>query len=251
MSADQPPLKNRHFATTRWTVVLAAGDRQDSRSQAALTRQAALSRLCETYWYPLYAYVRRRVNSADEARDLTQEFFTRFLEQDFAATADPARGRFRAYLLTCCRHFLSKERDRARARKRGGGQPPLSLDFAAGESRYAAGPADTLTADQLYERQWAIDLLNLVMQQLETEMHEAGRQDRFQHLKGLLAGSPEQAAYAQAAGLLGTTEAAARMAVHRMRKRYRELLRQEIAETVEHISDVEDEVRRLFATFTG
>jgi len=250
MSADQPPLEKRHFATTRWTVVLAAGDPQSDRSRNALTRQAALARLCETYWYPLYAYVRKRVNSVDEAQDLTQAFFTRFLEQDFAATADPDRGRFRAFLLTACRHFLSKERDHARAQKRGGGQLPLSLDFASGESRYLTGPAETLTAEQLYERQWAIDLLNRVMQQLQEEMQEAGRNDSFDHLKGLLAGRADNATYAQAASLLDTTEAAARMAVHRMRKRYRELLRQEIAETVEHVSDVDDEVRRLFAVFT-
>ena len=244
MAANQHSHGKQHFATTRWTVVLAAGDHRRPDSQEALAR------LCETYWYPLYAYVRRRVNSVDEAQDLTQAFFTRFLERDFAATADPERGRFRAFLLTACRHFLSKERDHARAQKRGGGKLPLSLDFASGESRYVAGPAETLTAEQLYERQWAIDLLNRVMQQLEVEMHGSGRNDSFDHLKGLLAGCSDNANYAQAASLLGTTEAAARMAVHRMRKRYRELLRQEIAETVEHVSDVDDEVGRLFDTFT-
>jgi RNA polymerase sigma-70 factor (ECF subfamily) len=244
MSSDQPPREERYFATTCWTVVLAAGDHQSHDSQEALAR------LCETYWYPLYAYVRKRVNSVDEAQDLTQAFFARFLEQDFAATADPERGRFRAFLLTACRHFLSKERDHARAQKRGGGKLPLSLDFASGESRYAAGPAETLTAEQLYERQWAIDLVNRVMHHLEAEMLESGRNDNFDHLKGLLAGRSDNTTYAQAASLLGTTEAAARMAVYRMRKRYRELLWQEIAETVEHVSDVDDEVRRLFATFS-
>ena len=244
MSADQPFPENRCFATTCWTLVLAAGDDQNHGSTEALAR------LCQTYWYPLYAYVRKRVNSHDEAQDLTQAFFCRFIEQDFAATADPDRGRFRAFLLTACRHFLSKERDHARAQKRGGGKLPLSLDFASGESRYVAGPAETLTAEQLYERQWAIALLDRVMHHLEVEMQESGRSDNFDHLKGLLAGSSNNPTYAETASLLGTTEAAARMAVSRMRKRYRELLRQEIAETVEHVSDVDDEVRRLFNTFS-
>ena len=244
MSADQPFFEKRSFATTRWTVVLAAGDDQSQDSKEALAR------LCETYWYPLYAYVRKRVNSLDEAQDLTQAFFCRFIEQDFAATADPNRGRFRAFLLTACKHFLSKERDHARAQKRGGGKLPLSLDFASGESCYVAGPAETLTAEQLYERQWAIALLNRVMHHLEAEMLESGRNDSFDHLKGLLAGSSNNTTYAQTASLLGTTEAAARMAVYRMRKRYRELLWLEIAETVEHVSDVDDEVRRLFNTFS-
>ena len=199
MSADQPFPENRSFATTCWTLVLAAGDHQSHDSTEALAR------LCQTYWYPLYAYVRKRVNSHDEAQDLTQAFFCRFIEQDFAATADPDRGRFRAFLLTACRHFLSKERDHARAQKRGGGKLPLSLDFASGESRYVAGPAATLTAEQLYERQWAIALLDRVMHQLEAEMQESGRSDNFDHLKGLLAGSSNNPSYAETASLLGTT----------------------------------------------
>ena len=136
----------RTFATTHWSVVLVAGHKSSPDADAALAT------LCETYWFPLYAYVRRRGHNVNEAQDLTQEFFARVLEKDYVAAADPERGRFRAFLLTAFKHFLSKERDKARAQKRGGGRAPLSLDFASGESRYVAGPADTLTPDQLYDR---------------------------------------------------------------------------------------------------
>jgi len=245
MSSDPPPVEQRHFATTRWTMVLAAGDHQ--RSDA----RESLARLCQTYWYPLYAYVRRRVDSEHAAHDLTQEFFARLLEKDYVATADPDRGRFRAFLLTACKHFLSKERDKARAQKRGGGCAPLSLDFASGESRYLAASTDALTAEQLYDRQWAIDLLDRVMRRLESEMKDSGKPEWFDRLKAFIVGGADGTTYAQAAKRLGTTEAAAKMATHRMRKRYRELLRQEIADTVEHVADIEDEVRCLFATFAG
>ncbi|MEO1994516.1 MAG: sigma-70 family RNA polymerase sigma factor [Planctomycetaceae bacterium] len=245
MFSDPPNLEQRNFVTTRWTVVLAAGDHQ--RQDA----QNSLARLCETYWYPVYAYVRRRVDSAHEAQDLTQEFFARFVEKDHVAAADPERGRFRAFLLTACKHFLSKERDKARAQKRGGGRIPLSLDFASGESRYLAGLADTLTAEQLYDRQWAIDLLDRVLRHLEIEMRDSGKIEYFDGLKTFIVGGSDSATYAKVAESLGTTEAAAKMATHRMRKRYRELLRQEIADTVEHVADIEDEVRCLFATFSG
>jgi DNA-directed RNA polymerase specialized sigma24 family protein len=249
MSAGQPntppDAEKRHFATTRWSVVLAAGDHQRDDAQEALTR------LCETYWYPLYAYVRRRVDSVHEAQDLTQEFFSRLLEKDYVAAADPERGRFRAFLLTAFKHFLSKERDKARAQKRGGGRAPLSLDLASGESRYMTGPTDTLTAEQLYDRQWTVGILDRIMRRLEGEMRESGKADWFDRLKGFIAGGADGATFAKTAKSLGTTEAAAKMATHRMRKRYRELLRHEIAETVEHVADVEDEVRSLFATFSG
>jgi RNA polymerase sigma factor (sigma-70 family) len=244
--ATPPDAEKRHFATTRWSVVLAAGNHQRDDAQEALTR------LCETYWYPLYAYVRRRVESVYEAQDLTQEFFARVLEKDYVAAADPDRGRFRAFLLTAFKHFLSKERDKARAQKRGGGRAPLSLDFASGESRYVAGPAETLTPDQLYDRQWTIALLDRVMRRLEEEMRKSGKAYWFERLKEFIAGGgSEDATYAKTAESLGTTEAAAKMATHRMRKRYRELLRHEIAETVEHVADIEDEIRGLFTAFSG
>ncbi len=165
--------------------------------------------------------------------------------------ADPKRGRFRAFLLTSFKHFLSKERDKARAQKRGGGRSPLSLDFASGESRYVAGPAETLTPEQLYDRQWTVALLDRVMRQLQEEMRKSGKADWFERLKGFIAGGSDEATYAKTAESLGTTEAAAKMATHRLRKRYRELLRQEIAETIEHVADMDDEIRSLFATFSG
>ncbi len=201
--------------------MLAAGDHRRDDAQEALTR------LCETYWYPLYAYVRRRVDSVHEAQDLTQEFFARLLEKDYVAAADPERGRFRAFLLTAFKHFLS------------------------GESRYGAGPADTLNPEQLYDRQWTIGLLHRVMRRLEEEHRESGKADWFDRLKGFIVGGSDSATYAETAESLGTTEAATKMAAHRMRIRYRALLRHEIAETVEHVADVEDEIRSLFATFSG
>ncbi len=235
----------RTFATTHWSVVLAAGQKSSPDADAALAT------LCETYWFPLYAYVRRRGHNADEAQDLTQAFFARVLEKDYVAAADPQRGRFRAFLLTAFKHFLSKERDKARAQKRGGGRAPLSLDFASGESRYVAGPADTLTPDQLYDRQWTIALLDRVMRRLEEEMRKSGKADWFERLKEFIAGGSDGATYAKTAESLGATQAAAKMATHRMRKRYRELLRREIAETVEHVADVEDEIRGLFKAISG
>ncbi|MFP6665730.1 MAG: sigma factor [Pirellulales bacterium] len=235
----------RNFATTRWSVVLVAG--QTSSPDA----EAALATLCETYWFPLYAYVRRRGHDVSQAQDLTQEFFARLLEKDYVAAADPERGRFRAFLLTAFKHFLSKERDKARAQKRGGGRAPLSWDFASGESRYTVEPTDKLTPEQLYDRQWTVALLDRVMRRLQAEMRESGKADWFDKLKGCIAGGTKGATYAEAAASLGSTAAAAKMATHRMRKRYRELLRGEIAETVEHIADVEDEIRALFATFSG
>ncbi len=235
----------RSFATTHWSVVLAAGHKSSPDTVAALAA------LCETYWFPLYAYVRRRGHNADEAQDLTQEFFARLLEKDYVAAADPERGRFRAFLLTSFKHFLSKERDKARAQKRGGGRSPLSLDLASGESRYATGPTDTLTPEQLYDRQWAVALLDRVMRRLEEEMRQSGKADWFDRLKAFIVGGSDGATYAKTAESLGTTEAAAKMATHRMRKRYRELLRLEIAETIEHVADVEDEIGSLFATFSG
>ena len=173
------------------------------------------------------------------------------IEKDYVAAADPDRGRFRAFLLTSFKHFLSKERHKARAQKRGGGRSPLSLDLASGESRYVAGPTDTLTPEQLYDRQWTVALLDRVMRQLEDEMRQSGKADWFDRLKGFIAGGSDDTTYAKTAESLGTTEAAAKMATHRMKKRYRELLRREIAETVEHVADVEDEIRSLFATFSG
>lgn len=165
------------FATTHWSLVLAAGRRSSPDSNEAL------SELCRTYWYPLYVYVRRRVPHADEAQDLTQEFFTRLLEKNYLSAATPTRGRFRAFLLTAVQHFLANEWDKARAQKRGGGQVVISLDFRSGESRYSVEPADGSTPERLYERQWVLTLLDHVLARLGEELALAGKSRDFQQLK--------------------------------------------------------------------
>ena len=235
----------RTFETTRWSVILLAGNKSSPEAELALTT------LCETYWFPLYSYVRRRGHNVNEAQDLTQEFFACLLEKDYVASADQERGRFRAFLLTALKNFLSKQRDKERAQKRGGGRTPLSLDLALGESQYVAEPSDSLTAEQLYERQWTVGLLNRVMEKLAEEMREAGKEDWFEQLKRYIVGGADGPTYAKTAETLGITESAAKTAAHRMRKRYGRLLRNEIAETVEHVADVEDEIRTLFTAFSG
>lgn len=233
------------FETTHWSIVLAAGQ----RSSPDVDR--ALESLCRTYWYPLYAYVRRRVPNVHEAQDLTQEFFARFLEKDYVAEADPERGRFRAFLLTTFKHFLSKEWDKAKARKRGGGRPLVSLDFLSGESRFSVEPSENLTAEQVYSRQWAVTLLDRVMDRLRDGFVRAGKAPQFDQLKGFLIGEQAGVTYAAVADALGVTEGAVKMTVHRMRKRYRRLLRSEIGQTVASPGDVDDEIRSLFAVLSG
>jgi RNA polymerase sigma-70 factor (ECF subfamily) len=226
------------FATTRWSVVLAAG------RGASPDSDAALAELCGRYWYPLYAFVRRTVNDREAAGDLTQAFFARLLERNLLAAARPERGRFRTFLLTCCKHFLLNERDRERAEKRGGGRATLSLDFAAGDARFRREPADTMTPERLYHRQWALSLLGQVLAGLRAEYVAAGKADLFDALKGSLAGAGES--YAAIGERLGVTEGAVKIAAHRLRQRYRERLRQEVAQTLDAGEDPDDEIRQLF-----
>lgn len=240
---DSSPNHAGQFATTHWSLVIAAGRSNDAESAAALER------LCRTYWLPLYAYIRRRVSDINEAQDLTQAFFMRLLEKNYMADADPERGRFRAFLLTAFKHFLSNEWEKARAQKRGGGVSPLPLDFKIGDSQVGSVKADDLTADEIYERQWAITLLNRVMQRLERELDRAGKSQQYASLKEFIVGADKFASYADVAAELGMTESAARMSVTRMRRRYRELLRHEIAQTVSSPEQVDDEIRQLFTTF--
>lgn len=229
------------FATTRWSVVLAAGDAldQDSRN--------ALATLCQAYWLPLYSFVRRQVSHVDEAQDLTQEFFGELLEKNYVGAAVPERGRFRAFLLIALKHFLSKQRARERAQKRGGGRSPLSLDFAAADSSLNMQPVAGLTAEQIYDQQWAITLLDRILQKLAAEFDQTGKRQQFELLNGFIVGDHSGTTYAEVAESLDTTEAAAKQAASRMRRRYRELLRQEIAETVETNEEIDDEIRDLFA----
>jgi len=229
------------FATTRWSLVIAAGEKDDPASEKALAE------LCQAYWYPVYAYVRRRLGDVHEAQDLTQAFFERLLEKQTFRTADPSRGRFRAFLLTACKRFLINEWHKGRAAKRGGTAAPLSLDFPAGESRYSIEPADTLTAERLFEQQWVITLLARVLQKLKEECIAKGKDDHFKQLKAFLSGTKSADAYEAAAAALGISTGAAKVAAHRLRTRYRELLRSEIAQTLDRAEEVEDEIRNLFA----
>jgi len=228
------------FATTRWSLVLAAG-RGDAPEAAA-----ALAALCQTYWYPLYAFVRRSGHPADEARDLTQEFFARLLEKHSLRAADSERGRFRSFLLTALKRFLSKQRHQARAQKRGGGRKPLSLDFEEGESRYRLEPVTEVTAEAIYERHWALTLLEQVMARLRDEFERAGKPDAFDRLKVFLTGEAAAPSYRAVAVELGMTEGAVKVAVHRLRRRFRERVLAEIAQTVAAPADVDEELRHLF-----
>jgi RNA polymerase sigma-70 factor (ECF subfamily) len=239
---DQPgPQAVGRFATTRWSLVAAAG--QGASPQA----QEALATLCRIYWYPLYAYARRQLPGAEDAQDLTQEFFARLLEKDYLQAADPQRGKFRSFLLTAFKRFLAKERDRAHAQKRGGGRPLLPLDFQTGEQQYQQEPADHATPETLYERRWALTLLEQTLARLRQELVNTGKQKLFEVLKGTLTGEDTVEPYADIATQLDLSVQAVKVAVHRLRRRYAELLRAEIAQTVANPQDVEDELRDLFA----
>ncbi|HEY3392524.1 MAG TPA: sigma-70 family RNA polymerase sigma factor [Lacipirellulaceae bacterium] len=239
------PAKQVDFATTHWSVVLAAGGR------IAPAASQALEQLCEGYWYPVYAYVRRRVPDVHQAQDLTQAFFEQLLERRALEAADPERGRFRAFLLTACKRFLINEWHKDRAAKRGGGQRPLSFDFDSGESKLGLVAADTLTPDELYDQKWAITLLERVMDQLRAEYAAKQRLPHFETLKNYLAGSPQDGSFATAAQALGISETTAKVAAHRMRKRYRELLRGEIAQTLQRPEEIDEEIRELFNVLGG
>lgn len=242
-SSVQPAEQPAQFATTRWSMVAAA------RDGAAPEGQAALAELCRIYWYPLYAFIRRKGSGPEEARDLTQEFFARLLEKDFLAAVDRARGKFRSFLMAACQHFLTNEHDRAHARKRGGGVAHLPLDFEHAEDRYTREPAHALTPEKLFERRWATTLLEDVLARLGEEYAQDGKAALYDRLKEMLVPSDRPASAAVVAAELGMTEGAVRVAVHRLRGRYRELLEAAIARTVETPEQVADEIRCLFAAF--
>src|SRR5207253_1658535 len=215
-----------YFATTRWTVVLAAG--------RGRTRQAdlALEELCRTYWYPLYAYIRRHGHTREDAKDLTQSFFARFLARNYLERLRSEKGKFRAFHLAQLKHFLANEWDRAKRQKRGGGAAPLSLDWHSADTRYQIDPADNLSPDKLYDRAWAVTLLERVITRLREESAAEGKSGLFEQLKPFLMVGKSAIPYAQAAAALDLTEGAVRVAVHRLRRRYRELLREEIGQTL-------------------
>lgn len=230
------------FVTTRWSVVLAAQDESSPDSAAALET------LCRGYWYPLYAYVRGSGRSPHDAQDLTQEFFARLLAQDWLRVVMPEKGRFRTFLLVAMKRFLTNEWHRARAQKRGAGNLPLSLDTEAAEHRFAAEPP--LAPDELYERRWAMTLLEESLERLQRDFTQVGKEQEFNALKEWLTAERGSIPYGQIATALGTTEGAARVAVHRMRKQFRQLFRQTIAETVELTGDVDAEMRHLVAVLS-
>ena len=227
------------FATTHWSVVVNAADA--NAPEAA----AALERLGQAYWYPLYAYIRRRGYRPEDAQDLTQSFFARLLERNLLAVASPDRGRFRSFLLTTLRNFLADERDRAAAHKRGGGQPVLSLDEKDGEARYALEPADVTSPDQLFERRWATTLLEHAWTLLAAEYESEGKAELFHELKKFNSSEQSPPGYAAAAVQLGLPENTVKSLVRRMRQRYRALLRREVGHTVAGPAEVDEELRHL------
>jgi RNA polymerase sigma factor (sigma-70 family) len=229
------------FATTHWSMIAAARDRDSPEAREAMAT------LFRVYWYPLYAFIRRQGYDAEQAQDLTQEFFTRLLEQDFLNGVDRKKGKFRSFLLASCQHFLSNERDRLQAQKRGGGRLVASLNFDTAECRYRADSSDTLPPEKLFERRWALALLDQVLARLRQEYEEGDRAQLFQQLKVFLLGAKGTLRQAQVAEQLGMSEGALKVAVHRLRRRYRELLREEIGRTVDDPEQVDAEIRDLFA----
>lgn len=228
-----------NFRTTHWGTVLQA------RQKASADGAEALEELCRTYWYPLYAFVRRRGHNVHEAQDLTQTFFERFLERDYLDDVDRRKGKFRTFLLRCLNHFLANEWDRSQTKKRGGGCVIFSLDAESAEARYCLETTNELTPEKLYERRWAQILVETVTARLAEEF--SGREERFEQLKGLILDELRSGSYADVAAATGMSEQAVKSAVHRMRKRFRELFRIEISKTVETPDQIDEEIRSLFA----
>lgn len=232
----------RQFATTQWSLVCTAGDDKVSQSRA----REALGQLCRTYWYPLYAFVRSRGYSASDAQDLTQSFFAKIIEAGGFAWADPERGRFRSYLLGAMKHFLANEWHRAKAQKRGGQIRFIEWDSEDAEGRYATTSGHWDHPEQIFDREWALEIVSSALQALREEMANAGKSDRFDLLKGSLTGEDELPRE-EIAARLGMSVGAVKVAVYRLRQRYRTLLRAAIAATVNNESDLNDEMRYLLA----
>lgn len=230
----------RMFPATRWTIVLAAANEPSTESRAALER------LCESYWYPLYAFVRRSGYSPCDAEDLTQEFFARLLEHNWIAQADRHKGRFRSFLLMALKRFLAKEWDKAKALKRGGQVRFVPFEVGMAETRYSREPEDTRTPEQVFEKEWALTLLQTVLNRLRHAYIQDGKAALFEKLESTLIGSRETQPYAALAEQLGMTEGAVKVAVHRLRERYRECLKEEIAQTITSEAEADEELRHFF-----
>lgn len=242
VSASHPTTSGANLAAfppTRWSVVLAAAGTPSPESASALET------LCRAYWYPLYAFVRRSGQSPHDAQDLTQEFFRLLLEKRWLEDANQERGRLRTFLITAMKHFMAKEWRRANTQRRGGGIALVPMDTAFAESRYAADQSATLTAENVFDREWALTLLDLTLKRLEAEYSVAGKARDFAVLKGCLAAAHRAIDYGSAAGALEVSEVAARVAVHRLRKRFRELYREEVAQTLPDGAELDEEMRRL------
>jgi RNA polymerase sigma-70 factor (ECF subfamily) len=229
------------FATTRWSVILAAGD------SAAALHEPALGTLCQTYWFPLYAYLRRRGYDTHEAEDYTQGFFAGILERKGLKRADPKYGKFRSFLLVSLKNFLADEWDRAKAQKRGGDKKVFSLDFDTAAGRYDLEPAHRMSPEKLFERSWALTVLTRAMDRLKVESAASDKQQLFDRLKVYLTAERDAVSYRDVAEKLDMTEGAVKVAVHRLRRRYRDLVRDEIAQTVTTEAQVDEEIRDLFA----
>jgi RNA polymerase sigma-70 factor (ECF subfamily) len=240
MYEAEPNFESAHgqFPTTRWSLIVSTG--QQPTTQA----REALAYLCARYWYPLYVFARRRTARIEDAQDLTQGFFTCLLEKDSLKDFDRERGRFRAYLLAAFRHFIANERDRERTQKRGGGQILISLDLQEGERRYILEPDHDLTPEKLYERRWATTLLDRALERLARESRQLSHFDR---LRVFLTGEPASVRYSELASELGISEGALKVAVHRLRRKFREVVRAEIADTVASPQEVKEEMQYLLA----
>ena len=243
-----PPMRGvagAHFVTTHWSAVVTAGQADDPAAQAALEG------LCQVYWFPLYAYVRRKGYGVADAQDLTQEFFRRFLERHSFGTADRQKGKVRSFLLASLEHFLAKEWTRANRLKRGGGRTIIAWDACDPEERYRIEPADDWTAERMYDRRWALTVLEQAMLALATEYAAAGRESLFEALKPVISGGDDDVSYPDLATRLQMSPGAVRVAVHRLRQRYGEAVRMKVAELVQRPEDVEGELRHLFAALGG
>lgn len=233
------------FVTTRWTVVLAAGRKSSVQSDRAL------GELCQIYWYPLYAYVRRQGKTREDAEDLVQAFFEKFLEKNYLEGLSAERGKFRAFLLVALKHFLANEWDKSQRQKRGGGVRHLSLDWQSADERFHLDPADPSSPDKAFDREWALALLERVIVRLRDECAATDKAALFDQARGYLMVGEAAISYADAAKSLGLDEGAVRVAVHRLRKRYRDLLRDEIAQTLDDPAQVAEELRSLQAALAS
>ena len=244
-STDLPMAHSPVFATTHWSVVLAAGGGDSPQATAALEQ------LCRAYWFPLYAFVRRQGHAPEDAQDLTQGFFARFLEKHSLELADPARGRFRTFLLACLKNYLAEEHRHTGRLKRGGEQTLVSWDAQSAEERYRSEPLEQMTPEKIYERKWALALLEQTLTRLSQEESAADKARLFAALKDFLWGEKGSASYAEIGEQLELSEGAVKVAVHRLRRRYRDLLREQVAQTVARPEEVEPELRHLIAVIRG